>query len=130
MNLASFDILKDGASQAVANSQTDQVVSNVFEVNAEGAKHLTFQITAASVSGTGAVCKIQQSLDGSNFSDVDATNAIVTLNANGRFILAMSVHNSDFATKMPLGRKIRFVVTTGGSDAATITRVLVQQPAQ
>lgn len=128
MQLASFDIVKDGGSQAVAISQTNQVVSNVYEVSADGALHLAFEITAASVSGTGAAVKIQDSIDGTNFADVDATNAKVTISGAGRFRLAMSVQNSNFASKMPLGRKIRFVCTTGGSDAVTITRVLVQQP--
>lgn len=126
--MKTFDVVKDGTNQAVAISQTNQVVSNVLEINAAGTESLAFQVTAASVSGTGAVVKLQHSLDGSNFSDVDATNAKITISSATRFILQMSVRNSTFASKMPLGKYVRFVCTTGGSDAATITRILVQTP--
>lgn len=125
MNISLKNVLKGGASVAVGNSETDTVVSDPWVISHEDSLALAFEVTAASVSGTGAIVKLQQSFDGTNFADVDATNAKVTISGNGRFSLGVNASNSNLADNMPLAPWIRFVCTTGGSDAATITKILV-----
>lgn len=122
------DQVLGGNPQAVGISQTNKVVSNVFQIGAEDAVALLWLIDAAVTSGTAAVVKLQHSVDGvsANFVDVDATNAKVTLAATGRYMLAMSPQNTNFAAKMPLGAFLRFVCTTTGADAVTVNHVMVQ----
>jgi hypothetical protein len=124
--LAIADQVLNGLKQAVAISQTNQVVSNVFEIGPADATALCFEVTAASVSGTGAVVKLQKSFDGTNFVDVDSTNAKVTISGNGRFPLALNSQTTAGMVFMPLPKFLRFVCTTGGSDAVTVTKILVQ----
>lgn len=122
------DQVLGGNPQAVAISQTNKVVSNVFQIGAEDAVALLWLVDATVASGTGAVVKLQHSVDNvsANFVDVDATNAKVTLAATGRYPLAMSPQNTNFASKMPLGSFLRFVCTTTSGDAVTINHIQVQ----
>ncbi len=124
--LAVVNQILNGVSQPVAISQTSQVVSNAFTIGAEDSLNIAFQVDAVSVTGTGAIVKLQQSFDGTNFTDVDATNAKVTITAAGRFPLAIGAASANFAAKVPLAKTLRFVCTTTGSDAVTLTKIWVQ----
>lgn len=126
IELRAVNQLLNGQKQAVAISQTNQVISNVFLINSEDSIALGFQIAATVASGTAAIVKLQHSLDGVLWADVDATNAKVTLAATASYPLMLSALNSTFAAKMPLYRQCRFVCTTTGADAVTITAILVQ----
>lgn len=125
MDITLKNVVKSGQSQAVAISQTDQVVSDVWNINHEDSLALAFEVTAASVSGVAGIVKLQNSFDGVNFVDVDSTNAIVTVTAAGRFPKHVCSSNSNLADNMPLAPYIRFVCTTTGADALTVTKILV-----
>ncbi len=112
-------------TQPVAVSQTNQAVSNALSLTSLDQMQLAFEVTAASVSGTAGVVKLQHSFDSTNWTDVDATNAKVTIAANGRYALSLSPYNTLIAAKFPLWPFIRFVATTGAGDAFTVTKILV-----
>lgn len=116
------NVVLNGQSVVVGNSETDEIISNVLEVTPEEALYFVAEITAASVSGTGAVAELQHSIDGTNFIDVGSPSQ-VTVNANGRFLIVLNNAVSTDAAVLPLFRYIRFILTTGGSDAATITKI-------
>lgn len=125
--LSTVDQIKSGLAQAVPISQTSQVVSNAFEIGADDALSLAWQVNATVTSGTAAIVKLQQSFDsGATWADQDATNSKVTLAATGNYAVAMSAFNTTFGPKMPLGRLLRFVCTTTGADAVTINHIYVQ----
>ena len=117
----------NGQKQSVAISQTNQVVSNAIQINADDSMLLAFQINASAVTGTAAIVKLQHSFDGvgANWTDVDATNAKVTLTAAGKFSLILNGYNSTFQSKLPLYRFIRFVCTTTGADTCTLSSIQV-----
>lgn len=115
-----------GQKQSVAISQSNQVVSNAFLINADDSVAFGFQIAATVISGTAAIVKLQHSIDGILWADVDATNAKVTLASTGSYPLMLNVNNSSIAAKMPLFRMCRFVCTTTVADAVVITACLVQ----
>lgn len=125
-NLSVVDQIKNGQPQGVAVSQTAQVVSNVFQINAEDAFALLFQVRATAVGGTAGVVKPQHSIDNVNWADVDATNAKVTLTAAGYYPLILNGYGATLAPKMPLFRWLRFVCTTTAADTCTLSSILVQ----
>lgn len=126
IELRVVDQILGGQKQSVAISQTNKVVSNAFVINADDSVALGFQINATVSSGTAAIVKLQHSVDGVLWADVDATNAKVTLASTGSYPLMLSAFNSTIAAKMPLYRNCRFVCTTTSADAVVITACLVQ----
>lgn len=117
--------VKGAISQVVPISQTNQVVSNVLTLTPHDQLAIAFEVTATSVTGTGGIVKLQHSMDGVNFTDVDATNAKITVASATRFPLSLSAYNATVEAKFPLWPFIRFVATTTGSDAFTVTKILV-----
>lgn len=126
IELRVVDQLLNGQKQSVAISQTNKVVSNAFQITADDSVAFGFQIAATVSSGTAAIVKLQHSIDGVLWADVDATNAKVTLASTGSYPLMLNVNNSTIAAKMPLYRWGRFVCTTTSADAVIITACLVQ----
>lgn len=112
-------------AQVVPISSTNTPVSNVLSLTSTDQVQIAFEVTVASVTGTTGIVKLQQSFDGVNFSDVDATNMKVTITGAGRFALSLSPYVSAIAAKFPLWPFIRFVATTTASDAFTVSKILV-----
>lgn len=125
ISISASSLVLANQNQAVAVSQTNQVVSNTLSLSCVDQMQIAFEVTAASVSGTAGVVKLQHSFDATNWTDVDATNAKVTIAANGRYALSLSPYNSTLAAKFPLWPYVRFVATTGTGDAFTVTKILV-----
>lgn len=122
------DLIKGGKPQSVAISQTAQVISEAFLINAEDAMSLSFLIKTSAVTGTAGIVKLQHAIENvaASFADVDATNAKVTLSSQTNFPLILNGYGTTLAPKMPLFRWCRFVCTTTGADTCTISSILVQ----
>lgn len=126
LQLRSVEQLLNSEAVSVAASQTNTVVSNPFEIDSESSMLFSCQVHASAVTGTAGIVKIQHSLDGTNWTDVDATNAKVTLTAAGYYPLSLNGYGSTMSPKMPLFRNCRFVVTTTSADTCTIASIQVQ----
>lgn len=107
---------------AVPISQSNSAVTAAFELPQRGG--FQYEVTATR-TGTGAIVKPQTSSDKTNWTDLDGTNAKVTLAADGRYQQSIGPTSTNFITKFPLPRYIRFVCTTGGSDTASITSLIL-----
>lgn len=115
-------------SVAVAEEQTDQVISREFAVSLSGSRNILVGVRCTDVtSTTGITLTLQSSLVGSSGEAdwLDGNTATVT--AAGWYYIRMNVENSSDQAKLPLGDVGRVTVTTGADDLVTIHEVLVLQ---
>lgn len=109
--------LKDNAlSPTVGNSETETEISKTELISCGDSNDLYVIAECSSVSGTGAVIKMQEChrKDGT-FTDV--AGATVTITGNGTFEFQYQ------SATIPLKPFIKIVCTTGGSDAVTVDRL-------
>ena len=122
-NWISKEVVLNGTNQAVAASQTDQVVSEVFRVG--DPRYIVVDVTAASVTVTNAITVKLQDSDGSDVWHVKGTQGSASITGNGTVTIKLMIENADDQAQLPLRPLIRVGVTTGVDDAATITKVRV-----
>ena len=112
------NVLLRGASVTLGASETDTVVSDVFNLEAGDSLHLSAAVTASGVTVTNAVtAKIQSSMDGVTWVDSET----VAIAGNAQYIASHAIE----ANQPALLIKGRIVVSTGVGDAATIDEVFV-----
>jgi len=118
------EIKLSGANQAVAASQTKQVVSEDTRFTFGGAtKQLRVDVTAASVTaGAGITFALQHTSDGSTWSDVGAPKT-TSITGNGEFSLLWNGDVAADAAYMPFKTRFRVVCTTGAGSAVTFTSI-------
>jgi hypothetical protein len=114
-------VLRHGQG-AIAESQTDSPVSEVFGITYAGSRHIVVAIAAADVTeGDGIDVKLQTSPDGGT-TWVDAKSVAVT--TDGLVYLRMSVEDDTDRATMPLFSIGRVVATTD-ANGATVTPTAV-----
>jgi hypothetical protein len=119
MGYTSRSQLLQATSQAVAASQTNQVVSEVFTLTSADASRFRADLTAESTTGTVTVM-LQSSHDGTTWidgKDVSVADGTVTVN-----YLPEVAGDQTYLPLPPLGR---FAVTTAGASGTTISAIRV-----
>lgn len=109
-----------GTAQAVAASQTKQVVSDTIEgLSTEDSKVFQVVIEVSGHSGT-VTGVLQDSPDGSNWSDVKT----VSITGDGQFEIANNVYNG---TDAPMWNQARVCITTAAASGVTVDKVIVSR---
>jgi peptidoglycan hydrolase-like protein with peptidoglycan-binding domain len=126
-------VLKNRTSQAVAASQTNQVVSDVFALTAEGAtRGLRIDIHVSAITVAAAItAQLQHAVDAdSDFAAPDNSVSKVSLTGATAawFSIPLSATDADDDALFPLRPIARIVVTTGAGDSVTIDDIRVSQP--
>lgn len=109
--------------QAVAASQTNQVISKEWPVTAGGALNCAIKLVVSGVTVTTAVTAKLQTAIGSDWVD----SKTVSVTASGNFYIKLQTAVAGDQTFLPLLNKCRLVLTTGAGDAATVDSVYVLQ---
>lgn len=113
------------ASQAVAASQTNQVVSDLFKI-ADPA-YLIIDITVnPAVVATGITAKLQDSMDNTLWVD-KKTVSITAVSSDTLFVIKLLPDVAGDQASLPLRPTGRIVVSTGAGDSCTIKSVKVLQ---
>jgi hypothetical protein len=102
--------LGDQSSFGVAalTAQTTAGVSSAIEI---GGRDIAFQVTVASI-GTNVVIRMEGSLDGTSYFNLDQTNADTTLTANGTFGYILSSAPVRYV-------RLRLVSLSGGTPSVS-----------
>ena len=131
MSLRVEHVLLAETAQAVAASQTKQIVSRMFLLTGAGmSRGFRVDVSCSSVtSAAGITAILQSSPDGETWADVDATNIKAAITTDGWVGISANAADSTVATKFPVQPRCRVVVTTGAGDAATVDDIIVSQPA-
>ncbi len=111
----SESVLLAATAQAVAASQTDQVVSKVFTLSKDDSRYSVFDFNCSGISGT-VTAKIQDSHDGSKW--YDSKTATISTQYTRLDISADDTTND--INYVPLRPLCRLVITTAGASGATV----------
>lgn len=119
------NVLKNGTSVTIGASETDTVVSKTFDITDRDSVCFTVDLIAASGTyTTGITAKIQSTPDGgTNWID----SGTVAISADGIVSLALDITQESDTSKLPLRGVGRIVVSSGASDAVTITAVYISR---
>lgn len=112
-------VLLDGTAQAVAESATDQVISEVFRITAADSLNIVFDIKASAVTGT-VTLKLQDSVDGQNWYDKKTVDVSATTKTT---LKLTQVDSTNDAAHLPLRCLGRLVATTAGGEDITISEL-------
>lgn len=115
-------VLLANTAVAVGASASNTPVSEVFRPAVVDALNGVIAVTSTGVtSTTGITAKLQQSADGSTYTDVTGVSATIT--AAGISRLSWNVQDTAQQAALPLLPYLRVVVTTGLGDAVTVSEV-------
>lgn len=121
------NVVKDGASQVVGASATNQVVSNVFPMSTQDSLYFLAKIVCTTVTAAaGITAKLQESWNGATWEDV-GNRAQVSVTTDGNFEISILATDSSDAAQLPIWALGRIVVTTGAGDAVTVTEVWISR---
>lgn len=112
----SENVLLNAASQAVAASQTKQVVTNTFHISADDADAFRLDLTVSGHSGT-VTAILQFSHDNSTW--IDGKSGSVT--GDGNFAIIYNPNVAGDQAYLPLPPRGRVAITTAGASGATVT---------
>ena len=123
MSWSSISVLKDGENQVIGASETDTVISKTFRVT--DPRYIIVDVTAASVTAsTGITVKLEDS-SGDDVWNTKGAEGNVAIPTNGTFSIKLLIENTSDQAELPLRPLGRLTITTGASDAATITDLKV-----
>lgn len=126
--LSPTNILKQG-QLPISGIVTDSPISEEAGLSAGGSLNLRIAIEVTGVTVVGAItAKLQHRSPGGSFVDCAGANASVSLTAAGSFAIRQNVEVAADQPNMPLHKMVRVVVTTtNAGDAATVSKVWLQQ---
>jgi hypothetical protein len=124
--LIQLNQLKNGESQVIGASITKQAITRNFAVSARDSVCMTVDVVSSGVTVTNAINVILQSSFDGGTTWIDAKSVSVA-NAATLTSIVLQENISALQTGVPLRAIGRVVITTGVSDAATISAVHVSR---
>ena len=106
-------------------SETDTVVSEVFDMSNEDSKYSLIRLDTSSVTVTNAVtANLQHSWDGGTTWEDIGSGVQVSITGNNTYQMELDYSAANSSLAWPLAR---VVVTTGVGDACTVDAVYVSR---
>lgn len=120
---SSQSYLLASATQSVAENATNQVVSKVFRIPADGRLEFRADLTAANTAGGSPTAMLQTSHDGETWVDGKTTTV-----ADGNVAINYLPNVAGDQAYLPLCPLGRIAITTGAGVSVDITEVFVAEP--
>lgn len=117
-----------GSAVAVAESLTNQVVSQIFPISYMGSKNIRVKVKVSAITVAAAIdFKLQHIDDAVSGTWLSQSKSAVSLTATGDKYLTFNVEVAGDQADLPLMPHGRIVVTTGAGDSVSISSIKVMQ---